>query len=110
MSFYDHESFKQEYSKFQQFHTKVTLLFLLVLSVQAILYFIFPLHEIVSGYKLLIIIAAEIILYLAISKIYARKAGLKCPKCNGMLIYRSGLEVIKNRQCPHCKSIVTNGH
>ena len=61
-----------------------------------------------EGYKLFIIIVVEVMVYLFISKAREKATEMKCPKCQGLLVYRAGLQIIKFGVCPHCEYQIIN--
>ncbi|MFH2046244.1 MAG: hypothetical protein ABIK92_13970 [Pseudomonadota bacterium] len=108
MKFESIESFKEKYVSFQKRHTLITIVFLAILAFQAILFFVTSIGEIFQGYQTGIFIGTEIAVYLIITKFHEKISTLKCPKCNKILSYKYGLEVINSRQCPHCSTCIIN--
>ena len=101
------QQFLSSYSAFQRFHTSITMIFLAVLVIQAILFSAFSLWQVFEGYKTLLLAGIEIGLYMLISKIHERSKGIFCPNCSKSLMYRYGREALNNSGCcPHCKEQV----
>jgi len=98
----DKNKFLKDYSSFQSTHTCLTLFFLFVLAIQAILFFTTNISEYLLGYKVTVLLGSEIIIYLLVSKIHANKKGIFCPTCSKDLMYKFGLKVKENGSCPHC--------
>jgi hypothetical protein len=103
-------SFQIKYSSFQKMHSLITIFFLALLVIQAVLYFVTPLAEVFPGYQTLLVLGVEILIYIIISKIHELSAPLKCPDCHKILAYKYGLAVLNNLQCPHCKSHIFKNH
>ena len=84
----DLNEFKARYTKFQKTYKWITISFLLLLAAQAVLFTTFALWELFPGYRILLLIGSEIILFMVICKIHERLDPLRCPHCNKSTIHK----------------------